>query len=94
MIYAPNEDSNQPVHMCSLIGVFVIRTKILHFRLSKMRPVKIQISLRNAQADLNLLWAHFFEGTFSAVTAQTIRLVQGYVLAEKIGSLSFREPNL
>ena len=37
--------------------------------LSKMRPVKIQISLCDAQADLNFRWAYISEGTFSDVSA-------------------------
>ena len=37
-----------------------------------MHPVKIQISLRNAQADLNLCWVHEAKGTFSEVRARTI----------------------
>ena len=43
----------------------------LHPYISKMRPVKILISLRiHAQADLNLRWANMSEGTFSSVVAQ------------------------
>ena len=45
---APNEDSNQPARKRSLIRVsFVRMKKLCILGLSKMRPVKIQIRLRN-----------------------------------------------
>ena len=37
-----------------------------------MRLVKVLIT--NAQADLNLLWAHISEGTFSEIDARKILL--------------------
>ena len=34
-----------------------------------MRPMKIQIRLRESQSDLNPHWVHMSEGTFSDVAA-------------------------
>ena len=39
LVYAPNEDSNQPVPMSSLINVFVVRIMKLHLWLSKMHTI-------------------------------------------------------
>ena len=63
---APNEDSDQPAHPCSLIRVFFVRMK-------KLCILEIQNALSedsDAQSDLNLRWAHMSEGTFSDVIAE------------------------
>ena len=55
--------TNQPMHLCSLIRVFLVHMKklcILGY------PKCAQVSV-NAQADPNLCWAHMFKGMFSNV---------------------------
>ena len=72
---ASNEDSNKPMHLHSLIRVFVVHMKILHPWLSKIRLEKILISLREcagwSESSLgvhgrrDILWctAQLFEGS-------------------------------
>ena len=67
---APNRDSNQPAHPRSLSRVFVSRMKklcILGY--PKIAQGRFWSDCANAQADLNLRWAHMFPGTFSGVVA-------------------------
>ena len=65
---APNKDSNQPAHPRSLTRVFVIRIKKLCIiGYTKYANTKY---CANAQADLNLRWAHMSDGTFSYVAAR------------------------
>ena len=62
---APNEDSNQPAHLRSLIRVFVFRMKklcILGY--PKSAHWRFWSDCANVQADLNLRWAHRSDGTF------------------------------
>ena len=49
----PNEDSDQPVHPW----------------LSKIRPLRLWLDCANAQADLNLHWAHMIQDTSSGAAA-------------------------
>ena len=72
---ASNEDSNQPAHPRSLIRAFVVRMKkpcIPGF--PKCDQWRFWSDCANAQADLNLRWAHMSEGTFSDVTTYIIYL--------------------
>ena len=65
---APNEDTNQPAHLCCLIRYFVVRMKkpcILCFPNCAQR--RFWSDCANAQSDLNLRWAHISESTFSDV---------------------------
>ena len=67
---APNEDSNQPAHPRSLIRVFVVHKKILWILgYPKRAQRRFWSDCANAQADLNLRWAHMCECTFSDVVA-------------------------
>ena len=66
---ASNEDSNQPAHPRSLMTLRCSHEEILYPMLSKLRPVKILIRLRECAADLNLRWAQIFEGTSSDIAA-------------------------
>ena len=60
---APNEDTNKPAHPRSLIRVFVIRMDkrciLCYLNCAKWR---FWSDCANAQADLNLRWAHTSEG--------------------------------
>ena len=67
---AYNKNSNQPAHPRSLIRVFVFRMKILCIL---GYPVKILTDCANAQADLNLYWAHMSEGTFYYIADQILQ---------------------
>ena len=70
---APNEDSNQPAYP-PVWSVFVVRIKkrcILGY--SKCAQWRFWSDCANAQADLNLRWAHMSEGTFS-----DIRLISNF----------------
>ena len=68
LTYAPNEDSNQPAHPCSLIRIFVVSMTKLHLWLSQMRSVKILIRLRECAVwSESSLGAHT-EGTFSVAS--------------------------
>ena len=58
-------DSNQPAHWKSDQICHCPHEENFHPWLSKMHLVKILIRLANAQANLNLRWAHMSEGTFS-----------------------------
>ena len=65
---APSENSDQPVHLRSLIRVFVVRMKkVLYPWQSKISPVKLLLRLHECDANLYLRWAHMFEVTFSDV---------------------------
>ena len=55
----PSEDSDQPGHLPSLIRVFAVHMKkpwVLSYPLSAQQ--RLQSDLADAQADLNLRWAH------------------------------------
>ena len=59
MACAPSEDSDQPGHPPSLIGVFTVRMKkawVLSYPLSAQR--RLWSDWADAQADLSLRWAH------------------------------------
>ena len=59
MICAPNEDSDQPGHLPSLIRVFAVRVKeawVLSYPLSAQR--RLWSDWADAQADLSLRWAN------------------------------------
>ena len=61
---APNRNSNQPDHPCSLIRVFVVCTKklcILGY--PKCAQWKFWSDCVKMQANLNLCWAHMSKGT-------------------------------
>ena len=70
----------QPTHSHSLISLFTGRIfiaslrfpheEILHPWLSKCAQWRFWSDCANAQADLNFLWAHISESTFSDVAAQ------------------------
>ena len=75
LISAPNEDSNQPAHPCSLTRVFDIRLKKLCILVyPNCAQWRCWSDCANAQADLNLRWAHRSEGTFSDVAAHMCSL--------------------
>ena len=68
---APNENSDQPAHPRSLIRVFAVHRKklwIIGYPLCALW--RFLSDCANAQADLNLPWAHMSEGTFSDVAAR------------------------
>ena len=68
---APIEDSNQPAHPRSLIKVFVVRMKkfcVLCY--PKCAQLRFLLGCANAQADLNLYWAHISRRAYSDVAAQ------------------------
>ena len=57
--FAPSEDSDQPGHPPSLMGIFAVRTKkawVLSYPLSAQR--RLWSDWADAQADLSLCWAH------------------------------------
>ena len=59
MACAPSEDSDQPGHPPSLIGVFAVRMKkawVLSYPLSAKR--RLLSDWADAQVDLSLRWAH------------------------------------
>ena len=59
MACTPNEDSNQPGHLPSLIRVFTVRMKkawVLSYPLSAQR--RLWSDWADAQADMSLRWAH------------------------------------
>ena len=59
MAFAPSEDSDQPRHPPSLIRVFAVHMKkalVLSYPLSAQR--RLWSDWADAQADLNLRWAH------------------------------------
>ena len=62
---APNEDLNQYARPRSLIRVFVVRT----------RNFCILSDCANAQADLNLRWAHLSRGTFSDIAVRMYNFI-------------------
>ena len=71
---APNEDSDQPARPRSLIRVFVGRMKKLcTLGYPKCAQRRFWSDCANAQADLNLRWAHMSDGTFSDVVARIIQ---------------------
>ena len=63
----PNEDSNQPAHPRCLIRVFV--GHINFAALAIQQSPSEDLDSANAQADLNLCWAHMSEGKLSDVAA-------------------------
>ena len=73
LIYAPNENSNQPTHPHCLIRVFVFRLKkvfILYY--PKCAQWWFWSACANVQADLNLHWAHMSRGMFSDVMTHSV----------------------
>ena len=71
MQFAPNEDSNQSSHPCSLIKVPVVRVKKLYiFGYPKCAQWIFRSDCANAQADLNLRWSYMSDGTLSDITVQ------------------------
>ena len=82
LTYRPNEDSNEPANACSLISVFIVRIKklcILGY--PKCVQWRFWSDCANAQADLNLRWAHMSEaeGTYSdAASNQWYMMVRYY----------------
>ena len=62
----PNKDSNQSVHQRSLITVL---KKLCILGYAKCAQRRFRSACANAQADLNLRWAHMSEDTFSDVVA-------------------------
>ena len=62
----PNKDSNQPVHLQSDQSLRSPHENFLHFRLSKMRPMRISIRLRQC-------WAYMYEVTLPDVVYTSIR---------------------
>ena len=67
---APSKDSDQPAHSHSRIRVFVICRKnhcILGY--PKCAQRRFWSGCANAQADLNLRWAHMYKGRFFDVPA-------------------------
>ena len=71
----PNEDWNQPLHMCSLMWVFVSRMKkklcILCY--PKCAQWRFRSDCAKAQADLNLPWANISEDTFPEVVPNAFK---------------------
>ena len=68
LIRAPNEDSNQSTHPRSLIRAFVVRKEELCvLGYPKCAQPRFCSDCANAQADLNLRWAHMSEGTFPGI---------------------------
>ena len=77
LTYAPNEDSDQLAHSRSLIRVFVVRMKkvwILGY--PKCAQWRFWSDCANAQADLNLRWAHMSKGTFYDFVARLFWLIE------------------
>ena len=73
---APNEDSNQPAHPRSLIRVFAVRmTKLCILGYPTCAKWRFWSACANAQADLNLHWAHLSKGTFSDVAVHMSKWV-------------------
>ena len=62
------------LHIRAVWSVFIVRTKKNASLVIRNSPVKIQIRLRDAQADLNLRWAHLSIGTFFDVAAPIVKL--------------------
>ena len=63
---APNEDSNLHAHSCNLIRVFVVHMKNCCIPgYPKCAQGRFWSDCANAQADLNLRWAHMSKGTFT-----------------------------
>ena len=71
---AANEDSNQPAHPPSLIAVYAVRKKKFCVLSYPNAPSEDSDQTVKAQADLNLRWAHMFEGTFSKVAAHIMKI--------------------
>ena len=65
-----HKDANQPAHP---------HEDILHPWLSKKRPVKFLIRLRECAGCLNLRWAHMAKGTFTDVSAYFIHVHISYM---------------
>ena len=74
---ASNEDSNQPVHPCRLASS-LSHEETVHSWLAKWAQWRFWSDSANAQADLNLRWAHTSENTFSDIVAHifTIKRTQ------------------
>ena len=68
MTCAPNVDSNQPANPCTLISLCCLHEGTLHQWLLKNLSSEDSDQTADAQADLNLYWAHV-ESTFSVVAA-------------------------
>ena len=76
---APNKDSNQSAHPRSLNRVSIVRIKkfcILDY--PKCAQQRFRLACANAQADLNLCWAHMSEG--SSPTLRFILFVSNVIV--------------
>ena len=69
LLRADNGDSDQTAHPRSLIRVSVVRMKKLHHGYQKCAQRRFRSDCANTQSDLNLRWAHTYEGTFPDVSA-------------------------
>ena len=68
---APNGKLNQPAHLRSLIRVFALcAKKLCIFGYPRCAQWRFWSDCANAQADLNLRWAHDDDGTFYYVAVQ------------------------
>ena len=65
--FAPHENSNQPAHPHSLIIVFVVRRKKLCILAIQIAPNEDSGPTARMLTDLNPVWMHMSEGTFSDV---------------------------
>ena len=70
LLICSKQDANMPAHPRSLIRVFVVHLKnSCIFGYSNFARKRFWSDCENAQADLNIRWAHMSEGTFSDVAA-------------------------
>ena len=73
MAYVPNEDSDQPGHLSSLISVFAVHMEkvwVLSYPLSAQQ--RLRSDWAYAQADLSLCWAHMPFYWFCHALAHTL----------------------
>ena len=79
---APNEDSDQTAHSRGLIRVFVVsRKKLGIVGYPKFAQWRFWSDYANAQADLNLRWAHKAEGTLSEALRHVVCIDQQSISA-------------
>ena len=91
---APNEDSNHPAHARNRIRAFIVRMKklcILGY--PKCAQWRFWSACANAQADLNLRWAHMSACTFSDIAAHvtTLAISDNYIVKQPITFQSWKE---
>ena len=65
-----NEDSNEPVHLHSLISLFCQHEETAFLAVQNAPSEDSDEIARECVADLNLLWVHMCRGTFSDVAAE------------------------